>query len=250
MTDIRVLSNKRVAVYLGPDTAIADYDHPTLAELQSLTNVSEAVKWDGFDFNLEASDQQDDRSLTDEAGAQDRSYDQFGGSIAFFTPKQTDQTSILRTVRNIVAKPHTKLAVVVRVITLNSVGLATGDEINAYRTITDATRHERSEASMYYTVNFRPQDDMVSNYVVPSSTAAAPVITTDTAAIDVDGIAFAKAVYEGVNVTIGTEWTSSDSAVAEVTPHGIVIGKSAGTAEITGTVPGAAEATAVEVTVA
>ena len=59
MVDKRQESNKRIAFSLGPVSAVADVEDATLAELGTLTNVSEATKWDGFDFNLEASAQDD-----------------------------------------------------------------------------------------------------------------------------------------------------------------------------------------------
>ena len=251
----RVLSNKKVTVWLGPDSGIADYEAPTLAEVTAMVNVSEAVKWDGFDFNISASDQGDDRSLVDQAGSQSRSYDQFGGAIAFFTPKPGDTTSILRVTRNIVKTPRTRLAVVIRTVTLNSAGIAVGDEVNAYRTITDANSHVRGDISFSYTINFIGQDDIGVNCIIPSAvptavTALPPGSVTTPISIAVGGTSFSTAQYEGRNVTVGAIWVSDAPLVASVSKHGIVVGLTAGTANVNATYRGSAAGTARAVTVA
>src|SRR3954463_3784233 len=99
--DTRVLSNQRVTVLIGPDSALTNYTKPTLVQLQSLLNVSGAINWDSFDFNIQASDSQDDRTLTDGAGAKSRSFSQFGGKIEFVQPKDDDTGSIYRQTYNL-----------------------------------------------------------------------------------------------------------------------------------------------------
>lgn len=250
MPDTRVLTNQRVTVALGPETAVTDYNKPTLAQLRSLYNASESTKIDGLDFNVAESDQQDDRSLTDAAGSQARGFTQFGGTISFFTPTPTDKTSGYRLTRNIVERPRTKLAVLERFGPSNSKTIDPGDEINLFRTITDGHKFARGEVSIAYGVNFRPQDDAVINYVVPSAVAVAPVLTpTGAQAGKVGDIIFVKARYEGVNVTLGAKWISSNPAVSTVDNNGIVRHLSVGTATITATYPGAAAGTGIVYTV-
>jgi hypothetical protein len=250
MVDTRVLSNQRVTVLLGPDTAIADYTQPKLAEILSLTNVSEAIRWSGFDFNTQASTSETDVSLTDAAGSKSRGFTQFGGHIAFFTPKPTDTTSILRIARNIVKTPRTRLAVAIRTVTLNSAGAAIGDVWNVFRTITDTNTHERGKVSYAYTINFKAQDDNGINRVLTAATPSAVILTPGaTLAVTVGSIKFVTAKFENVNVTKGTTYTSDNPAVATVDKHGIVTGVTAGTANITATYPGSAPSTALAVTV-
>lgn len=249
MTETRVLSNQRVTVLIGPDTAIADYDAPKLAELLSLTNVSEAIRWNGFAFNTQASTSSTDTSLTDAAGSKSRGYPQFGGNIAFFQPKPTDNSSILRIARTLVKTPRTRLAVAVRTVTLNSQGAAVGDVWNVYRTITDTNTHDRG-ITYAYTIEFHGQDLVGINRVITSATPS-PVILTPgaTLAVTVGSLKFITAAFEGVNVTIGATYVSDNPAVATVDAHGIVQGISAGTANITATYPGSAASTALAVTV-
>src|SRR5690606_16979011 len=111
---------------------------PTLAELQTLTNVAEAVKWDGYDFGSQPSEQDEDRALTDAAGAATRGYENFGGPIAFFTPTPSDTSSVYRSARNLVSTPHTELVVVTRDGLAASTAFAAGQVVNVYHVITDA----------------------------------------------------------------------------------------------------------------
>lgn len=250
MTETRVLSNQRITVLLGPDTAIADYTQPKLSEILSLTNVSEAIRWSGFDFNLQASTSETDVSLTDGAGSKSRGYTQFGGHIAFFTPKPTDTSSILRVARNIVKTPRTRLAVAIRTVTLNSAGAAVGDVWNVYRTITDSNTHERGKVSYAYTINFKAQDDNGVNRVLTAATPSKVILTPgSTLAVASGAVSFLKATFEGVNVTKGATYVSDAPAIATVDKHGIVTGISAGTANITASYPGSATSDPVATTV-
>jgi len=251
----RVISNQRVTVLIGPATAIADYTAPKLSEVESLLNVSEAINWNSFDFNIQASNLEDDRSLTDAAGAKSRQYTQFGGTIPFFTPKPGDTTSIYYQAREVVKTERTLLAVVIRTITLNSVGVAAGDELNAYRVMNDAVSDVRGKVSQYFTVKFTPQDLCGVNAIVAPAAAVAPIVTVADGSLTgaAGSIARLKAVYQSVPVTIGATWVSSDPTVATVTQHGIVMiaddAVSAATCSITCTYPGSLPSTEQTVTV-
>jgi len=253
MTDSRLLSNQRVTVLVGPASGIADFTAPTLAELTALTNVSGAVNWDSFDFNLQASDSSDDRTLTDGAGAKSRGVTNFGGNIEFVYPKPDDTDSIFRTAYNILSGDRTQLAIVIRTVALNSTPIATGDVVNAYRVLEDAhslVRATQSKPSYAYKVNFLSQDSVGVNCIVPSAVPTAVTLTPSGSTTGTVGsVGFLKATYEGVNVTIGATYTTSNSSVAEVTPHGCVIFNGAGTADITATYPGSAAGTATTYTV-
>lgn len=250
MPSTRVLSNKRILFALGPATAIANWEKPTLAAATSLKNVSEATRWDGFDINIDASNSGDDRSLTDEAEAQSRAEAQFGGGAAFFTPKPSDTSSILRQTRNIVKTPRVELAALVRTVLKNSVALKAGDEVNIYRVMTDAPRHERGDVSYAYSIQFVSRDDLVVNYILPSATPTAVTLTPSTADTGTVGtVGFMTARYEGRNVTIGATYTSSDPTVIEALPHGAFRRLKVGTATITATYPGSAAGVARSFTV-
>lgn len=253
MTATKVLSNKRVTVFAGPETAIDDFDGASLADLQDLENVSGAVNWDSFDFNLQSSDQGDDRTLTDEAGAQSRQFDQFGGAIQFVQPKVDDTTSIYRVARDIFKTGGTKLAVAIRTVTLNSVGIVAGDELNLYRVQTNIPSNGKNDVSHYYTVNLLPRDDVAVNYIAPASSPVATTLTPSAAITDaeVGDIGFITAAYGGRNVTIGSTWASSDASIVDVDQHGIwraiAIG---GPVNITAITPGGLVSTGKAITVA
>lgn len=250
MTDVRVISNQRVKVAIGPDTGIANYLAPTLAEVEALLDVSGAINWDNFDFNISASDSEDDRTLTDGAGAKSRSFSQFGGNIEFVWPTDDDTGSIYKQAYDLLKAQRQYVAVVVRTVLLNSQGFAVGNKVNAYRCITDATSLVRGKASYAYTINFVPQDDIGVNAIIPS-VVPNPVTVTPAGpdAVTVGVPKFLKATYEGNNVTVGAIYTSSDESVLIVTPHGIEIPIAPGTASVNVTYPGSAAGTPRVVTV-
>lgn len=250
MTDTRVTSNQRVTVWIGPDSAISDYLAPTLAEVESLLNVSGAINWNSFNFNISASSSADDRTLTDAAGSKSRQYSQFGGAIEFVQPKADDTGSIFKQTYDLLHAQRQKVAVVVRTVTLNSFGIAVGDVVNAYRCITDAVTLVRGKASYAYSINFVPQDDIGVNCIIPS---AVPNAVTVSPAGPIDATVgvpvFLKATYEGNNITVGANYVSSNVAGLEVTPHGILIPNTAGAYTFTADYPGSAAGTPITVNV-
>ena len=249
MVDVRVESNRRLGLWIGPASAIADINKPTLAELNSLTNVSEAAKWDGFDFGLEASDQDEDRALTDAAGAASRGIDQYGGPIAFYTPQPTDVSSVYRDARSLVSTPHTELVIVVRTVLPASTPWAAGQVFNAYKVITDANRHQRGDKNRYYTIDFKPKGGVGVNRIVPSASPNPVVITPGTLTVAAGETLQMNATYEGNNITVGATYTVDDESVAIVTKHGIIIAVGAGTTSFTASYPGSAAYTPEDITV-
>ena len=244
----KINANKNTLLAIGPKSAVADVLKPTLAELSSLTNVSEAVKWDGYDFGVQASEQDEDRALTDAAGAASRGYENYGGSVNFFSPVPSDTSSVVRQARNLVSKPHTELAAVTRDGYPASEPFAAGQGENTYHIITDANSEQRGDKNRYYTIGMKAKGFVGVNRIIPSSPATAVTIT-GSATVDVDEAVQLKAMYEGNNITIGAQWVSSDESIAIVTPHGLVIGVSDGEVEISATYPGSAVGPAFEITV-
>ncbi|UOE45886.1 hypothetical protein [Agromyces larvae] len=255
MTDVRAQSNKAVGWFAGPDTAITDdrwVSGPTLAELQSLLNISAETKIDGTDFGLEASEQSDDRSFADAAGAQSRSFDSASGSIEIFTPSRGETSGLRVQVWNTLAKPRTKLAIAQRFITNQAAAIAPGQVVNLFRVITDDRQHNRNDVSRTLGIGLVLQDNLLSNYVVPSAVPTAVTLTPD----GEDGFdvvvgtpLYLKATYEGVNVTVGADYASSDENIFTVTKHGILIPRAAGTATLTVSIAGSAAGTPIDVTV-
>jgi hypothetical protein len=244
----KIKSNGNTGFWLGPASAVADKLDPKLAEALTLTNVSEATKWDGYDFNVEASEQDEDRALTDAAGASSRGYENFGGSVSFYKPRPDDTSSVYRQARNIAGKMHTELTAIQRDGLPASTPFAAGQVVNVFHVISDARQETRGDKNRYWTTNLKSKGYVGINRIIPSAVPTAVAIT-GTATVAVDKAVQLHATYEGNDITVGAEWKSSDESVAIVTKHGSVIGVSAGTSDITATYPGSAAGTPTEVTV-
>jgi hypothetical protein len=245
----KVLSNQRVTVLAGLSSGIADWTAPSLSSLTALTNVSGAVNWAGFDLNIQASEQDDDRTLTDGAGAQSRGFTNFGGGLQFVNPKVTDLVSIFRTTYNIFSTPRVELVVAVRYGKKNSVAPAAGDKWTIYRVMSDAISFGSGDVSVYYTTNLIARDDILPNYIVPSSTPTAVAVTALSAAPTVGQLVFASAVYEGSDVTKTAVWTSSDEAKMILVHPGIFLTLATGTPGVVAAYAGGTDSTAVTITI-
>ncbi len=248
-----VMTNGHFGWFAGPETTIteAHWDSgPTLTELQALDNYSATVKIDGTDFNVEASEQVEDRSFADQAGAQSRGAMQASGAVEIYTPGKGDETSINAQGWGVFATPRTRLALAQRPVEVQTKAIAAGDEVNVFRVITDGGTHNRNDASRTLGTSLILQDDIHVNYIVPSSVATSPAVTpSGPLTLEVDDITFLKVEYEGRNITAGAKYTSSDEAVAIVTTAGIVIAIDEGAADITVSYPGAAVLAPIAVTV-
>jgi len=254
MTDIRLLGNQHVTVAVAPDNGIASWiDGPTVDEADAALNASGGINWDSFDFNVQASDSQDDRTLTDGAGAKSRGLPKFGGNIEVVIPRPDDTSSIYRETYNVFKGDRAKLATIVRVGPLNSTTFAAGDVVNAYHVLRDADDLRRADSntpSYASKVNLLPQNDIIVNAILPSASPTAVTVTrVGSGNLTVGTPDFLKATYEGNNVTVGAKYVSSDETVVIVTPHGCVLPQAAGTATITATYPGSAAGTPLSVTV-
>lgn len=251
--DTPVMTNGHFGWFAGPDSSITEshWDSgPTLAELQTLKNYSATVKIDGTDFGLEASEQVDDRSFADQAGSQSRGALQASGSLEIYTPGEGDTSSINAQGWDTFATPRTKLALVQRAVVPQETSISAGDEINLFRVITDGGIHNRNDASRTLGTELVLQDDILVNYIVPSSVPTTPAVTPSTGLeVEVGEALFLHVEYEGRNITAGAKYSSSDESVAIVTNHGIVIGQADGTADITVSYPGADTLAPLEVTV-
>ncbi|MDF2506259.1 MAG: hypothetical protein K0Q52_118 [Microbacterium sp.] len=246
MANTEVSTTGNVAILAGPDTAIPSANWssgPTFAQISALLNVSAGVKIDGTDFNVEASEQVDDRSFADQAGSQSRGPIQASGSIEVYTPGKGDTTSPHAKAYDAFGTPRTKLVVGQRFAKAQGGPVAAGDEVNLFRVQTDARAHNRNDSSRTLGVGLVFQDNALINYIVP---AAAPTIPT----VAVQGgvslttltptkVAMLKVTYHGRNITAGATYTSSNEAVFTVTKSGIIIAVGVGTATLKVSYPGA-----------
>lgn len=250
----RDLANKRITFWLGAANAIANLAAPSVIEINAMLMASAATRWDGFDFGAQESDQVDDRSLDDDAGAVLRGFAQFGGAVPFFMPKKADTSSILRQVFNLLKTPRTELVVVERVgFKSTSQPAAAGDIVNVYRILTDGFNPDTEGDGGYaYIVNFLPKGDIYPWVTVPAAAPASiALVGGATLALTAAGTAVGLrgATYQGFDLTARATWLSSDPTKATVDAHGIIKAVAAGTANITATYPGATASTACVVTV-
>lgn len=253
MAATRDLSNKRVKFGMGAANAVATVLQPTLAELAAMLDVTAATRWDGFDFGMQESDQEDDRSLADEAAAVIRSFASHGGSVPFFAPRATDTSSILRLVFNLVKGRNTELVNYERVGWKDaSAALAAGDVVNVYRTMTDGWTWDTEGTGGYaYILSLLARGDSNPWYIIPAASPAPVTVTggaTGTLTVAGGSVLLREAFYQGHNITGQAIWTSSNPAVATV-EDGIIVPVSAGTANIVASYPGGTAATAIAVTV-
>lgn len=245
----KVYSNQRVTVRAGLASAITDWDHALLSEINGLTNVSGAVNWNAFDLNIRASEQQDDRTLTDAAGAQSRGFTQFGGTLEFVHPRPEDTASIYRTAYDIFSTPRVELAVAVRYGPKNSLAASAGDKWTLYHVIVDAPRIGQNEVSKNYAVTLVARDDVLPNYIVPAASPTAVTISVVDAAVSVGDLVFVSAAYQGWDVTKSATYLSSDETKLEMVHPGIFRAKAAGTPTVKARYPGGTDSTTSTITI-
>lgn len=247
----RDLSNTRIQLFLGLASAISapNFDYALDTELNGMLKTAPAVRWDGLDFGMQASEQIDDRSLDDDATATLRGFMQFGGGVPLFFPKATDTSSILRQTFNLVKTRGTELVLFERIGWVNSrVNAVGGDNGNLYRVMTDGFQPDTEGTGGYaYLQQLVPRGD-VSPWTVVGTSPAAQITTTGGAITGVVGdLALRRATYLSNDITRRATWTSSNTAVAIVT-DGIVELVGAGTANIVASYPGATDSAAITVT--
>lgn len=250
----RDLSNKRITIWVGNSSSVANLQTPSLAEINAMLMISDAIRFNGFDFGSKASSRVDDRSLSDDGGATIRGFAQFGGGLPLFYPKKADSSSILRQVFNLVKAARTPLIIVERVgFKSTSAPIAAGDNVNVYRVLTDGFDPDTSGDGGYaYLLQLLPQGDVYPWTIVPAaSPATLTVIGGATLALTVAGgvVGLRGAAYQGSNVTPRCSWSSSAPNIATVDNRGIIKPIAAGSTNILPTFPGAAAATPVAVTV-
>jgi len=246
----KVLSNQRVTVLAGLASGISDWSEPTLAELNALTNVSGAINWASFDLNIQASQQSDDRTLTDGAGAQSRGYTNFGGTLQFVNPRVDDTASIYRTAYDIFSTPRVELVVAVRYGKQNSLGPAAGDRFTIYHVITDAVAFGQGDVSKFYSVNLIARDDILPGYIVPAASPSTITVTVASATVEPGDLVFASAAYEGWDVTKEVVWVSSDESLLIQVHPGIFQAVADGTPTLKAQYPGATDSSTSTITIA
>jgi len=212
-----------------------------------------AIRWDGYDFGMQASQQDDDRSLDDDATATIRGFMQFGGGVPFFFPKVTDTTSILRDIYDLVKVQGTELALVQRVgwVDRRTAAVA-GDNVSIFKVMTDGFQPDTEGTGGYaYIQNLLPRGDVAPWTIVADDPAAQVAITGGNITGSTGSLHLRRATYLGNDITQRATWASDDETVALVDNRGIVelVGAATDTANITASFPGGTTSTAITVTI-
>lgn len=242
MTDIKVPASGNIRVWFGLPNAFADYENPTAAEINATLDISDAVSWNDFDFNLEASNQLEDPAITSIGKIIDRGYTNWGGSISFYYPRAfDDSTSTYSDVYDALDAPRTLGWLVVRIDGEEAAATAAaGDFVHVLKVMTDGYAESIvGEEAFRYTVTFLPQGDYAVRTVVEGGSAAAVVVTPSTLATSAGDHDELAVTWGGRVYTNGVTYASSDNAVATVSSAGVVTSVAVGTATITATAPNA-----------
>lgn len=248
----RDLSNKRIQVLVGPANMVADPSAPTETECTALLHLSAAVRWNGLDFGMQASDKVDDRSLDDDASAQLRGFAQYGGGVPIFFPKITDTGSVLRQGYNLLKQQGTDLVWIERIgwgSTQDEV--VAGDNVNSYIITTDGFKPDTEGDGGYAYLLTMLAKGIAFPWTIVAPTAPAKV-TIDGAAtrnVAVDGASLLRAHYLGNDVTKRATWRTTDGTKVRV-EKGILVGEAAGASNVFASFPGALESDPLAVTAA
>lgn len=249
----RDLSNKRIQIWLGLRSSFANIENGfvTKPELDAALACAPAIRWDGLDFGMQASERVDDRSLDDDATATLRGFLQFGGGVPMFFPRASDTSSILRQVFNLVKTQGTELVLAERVGFVDRrTPAAAGDIVNLYSVMTDGYQPDTEGTGGYaYIQQMLPRGDASPWSIVAADTPAAVTVTGGPVSGTAGLLRLLRASYLGNDITNRATWLSSNQSIATVDNRGIVRLVSAGTASITANYPGGAVSTAVTVTV-
>jgi hypothetical protein len=238
MTDVKVPASGNIRVWWALENAFADYKNPTAAEINASVDLSEAVSWNDFDFNLEASNQLEDPAITAVGKVVDRGYTNWGGGISFYYPASFDDaTSTYSEVYDLLDVPRTKGFIVMRIDGAEaSATAAEGDLVHVLKVMTDGYAESvTGEEAFRYTVTMLPQGDFAVRTVVAGTSDAAVAVspaTLGTSAGDIDEL---TATLGGRNYTNGLTYTSSDQTKATVSSAGIVTSVATGSVTITAT---------------
>ena len=238
MTDVRVPASGNIRVWWALENAFANYQAPTAAEINASLDISDAISWNDFDFNLEASNELDDPAITAIGKVIDRGFTNFGGSLSLYYPRDFDDaSSVYSLAYDALDAPRTKGYLVIRIDGERTNPLAAnGQLVHVFKVMTDGYAESIvGEEAFRYTVTMLPQGDFAVRTVIGS--ALTPVVLPATLASNDGDVDKLSATVGGRTYTYGIQWTSSNPAVASVSTAGIVTSVAAGSATITGTWP-------------
>lgn len=257
MADKKAFADGFVDVIVIRQNQLTDPTAPDATEVNTNgVNVSNALAWEGTTWptNTESNDT-DDRSVKDVGNATTRGYSQYEAVLNFFFPKLlTDTTSDYGLAYQFFKDSSERVPVYVITRILQTpanqiTDVAEGDLVSVFKLGTDAFLTDtEGEDSYKYAINFLPQGGCWPYTQVVDGTKSA-IAVTGTGPTTVGMKRALRATLNSKRMTNQVTWASSNSAVATVSQNGVVVGVSAGTANITASHPAGLTSTPVAVTV-
>lgn len=252
IADSKVTSNGNVTVWWVPAAGLEDFRAPTADEINAGVDLTDAIAWDTFDLAAAESNDVEDRSLRDIGNATTRGFEQFSASFSMFRDlNPTDTTSPYVQAFETFRTPRQYGYLITRVLQVPAgqpEEASPGEWVSVFRFVSDAVGDDtEGEDSVKLTVEFLPQGEVAVYTIVAGDDVV--VATPDTLDLEVGEVAPVRATLNGKLVTGSLTWTSSDYAVASVSPNGVVRATGNGTATITGSHLGAGDPATVTVEV-
>lgn len=236
-----------MTVWLGLPNAFANWEKPTVAELNATQNLTAGIAWDGWSFGAQASTQNSDPSMIDVGNVQTKGFAQFGGDISFFYPfDYTDTSNELLSIFLALQVPGTFAYLVTRADGLKTTAGApdsgkvavTNDLVNIYYVQSDGWNDNvTGELAFKYVISFIAQGNVDTNVLVATTVTVTTPAAIGTPDYTVGGKtplgSYAnRQLHAETNIWNGTPgwlaWTSEDPSIASVDTNGVVTGVSVG----------------------
>lgn len=249
MADTKVQSNGNITVWAVPTASIADYNAPTADEINnSGLNISPAIAWDSTTIpHATASDDVDDRAITDKGNASTRGAASFEATLKLFYPKPiSDTESDYGKAFQFFKSGRISVYLITRVLQADpSTPAAAGQWISVFKMVSDGWQDDLDGDDSYkYSVSFLPQGD-VSVYTLvadPDATIAVTAPSASSGAVVVNTPTALRATYGSKDITNVVTW-SSDAEGLSVTENGVATLTSGNGGNITASHPALGDGT-------
>lgn len=251
MVDVRLLSLGNVRFRWYASTAFANAQWPTVAEMNAGQELEQVTLWDNFSVGVQASDTTDAVPIAAKAATARRAAANYGGNSSFWYPGfRADNSNaaalVYAALKNLRTSGYLALSVDGEIGVAgqpaSNMTFANGDYVTLMRVVTDEWDDSIvGEDPFYYTRNFLKNGSLASYTVV--STAAPVIAVTPSATTGANGTKiYLTSTVNGRDYTRGMTYSSSNTAVATVSPTGVVTLRTAGSAIISTSLPGSSVA--------
>lgn len=249
MTNVKVYAPSRVTYWFVGSGGIADINAPTAAEINAGVMLSPAVADDGTSVGPDASEDLNDRAITDAGNAVQAGSATYSASLNLFRPfDMSDTADPYVEAYNLFKTQHVTGFIVKRSNAPWADPAAEGDMISVFKVMSDYTANDTAgDDSVKFLVEFLAQGSLSVNTLVASASAVTGVDATLALAAGATGPLTAS--LDGWDITQGATWTTDDPSVATVSTSGVVTAVAAGTCTITADHAAAATADTCDVTV-